>query len=250
VIEVKNVRKTINGQEILKGVSFVIPSGQSTAIIGRSGGGKTILLRHLIGLMKPDSGEIYVNGEDITKLRGKDLNRIKGKFGMLFQGAALFDSLTVFDNVAFPLRELTDQDEKEICESVLGVLQDVGLKGMEQKYPDEISGGMKKRVALARALVRHPEYMFFDEPTTGLDPITENTIQKLIRIRKCMREIICTEIIVSHNIKEVLKLAEKVVMLHEGLIIESTTPDMLLMSSHPAVKQFLSGSPDGPIERY
>lgn len=250
MIEVKDIRKTINGQEILKGVTFKIPSGQATAIIGRSGGGKTILLRNLIGLMRPDSGEIYVNGEDITKLRGKELKRVKSKFGMLFQGAALFDSLTVFDNVAFPLRELTDKDEEEIRGETLKALADVGLSGMEQKYPDEISGGMKKRVALARVLIRHPEYIFFDEPTTGLDPITENTIQKLIRLRKCSRNIRCTEVIVSHNIKEVLKLAERVVMLHDGVIIESTTPARLMKSSDPVVRQFLSGSVEGPIERF
>jgi len=258
MIKVENIRKTINGQEILKGVNLEIPTGETTAIIGRSGGGKTILLRHLVGLIRPDSGSIYVNGKDITKLKGKDLNRIKSRFGMLFQNAALFDSLTVFDNVAFPLRELTGLKEDEISELTLKALMEVGLKGMEHKYADEISGGMKKRVALARALIRNPEFMFFDEPTSGLDPITENAIQQLIKKCKSMIKFIgseyskvkCTELIVSHNIKEVLKLSNRVAMLHDGVIIEATTPDRLMKSSNPVVRQFLSGSLEGPLGIY
>lgn len=249
MIQVENLKKSINGQEILKGVTLSIPKGETTSIIGRSGSGKTVLLRHLAGLLKPDHGSIYVSGQDITKLKGKALKAIKSRFAMLFQGAALFDSLTVFDNVAFPLRELTDMKEEEITERTRKVLQDVGLIGMDRKYPDEVSGGMRKRVALARALIRNPEYMLFDEPTTGLDPITENTIHELII--KCMHkvrctreecnEVQCTEVIVSHNIKEVLKLSNRVAMLHDGVIIETTTPDQLMHSSNPVVRQFLSG---------
>jgi phospholipid/cholesterol/gamma-HCH transport system ATP-binding protein len=258
MIAVVNIRKTINGQEILKGVNLEIPTGETTAIIGRSGGGKTILLRHLVGLIKPDSGSIYVNDKDITKLNGKDLNSIKSRFGMLFQNAALFDSLTVFDNVAFPLRELTDLKDDEIRELTLKALMEVGLKGMEHKYADEISGGMKKRVALARVLIRNPEFIFFDEPTSGLDPITENAIQQLIKKCSSMIECIgsecskvkCTELIVSHNIKEVLKLSDRVAMLHDGVIIEATTPEKLMNSSNPVVRQFLSGSLEGPLGIY
>ena len=200
MIKVVNLRKSFNGQEVLRGVNLEIPAGKTMAIIGRSGGGKTILLKHLVGLMKPDSGEIYVNRVDITKLKAKDLNKIKAKFGMLFQGAALFDSLTIFENVAFPLRELTNLKEDEIREMAFKALKEVGLIGMEQKYPDEISGGMKKRVGLARAIIRNPEVMFFDEPTTGLDPIMGNTIHQLIR--KCTSMVQCTEVMVSHNIEE------------------------------------------------
>ena len=258
MIKVENIRKSINGQEILKGVNLEIPTGETTAIIGRSGGGKTILLRHLVGLIKPDSGSIYVNGKDITKLSGRDLNSIKSRFGMLFQNAALFDSLTVFDNVAFPLRELMDLKEDEIRDLTLKALAEVGLTGMERKYPDEISGGMKKRVGLTRELVRTPEFMFFDEPTSGLDPITENAIHQLIKkcssMIKCIgsecREVKCTELIVSHNIKEVMKLANTVAMLHDGVIIESTTPENLMQSSNPVVRQFLSGSLEGPLGIY
>lgn len=245
MIKVVNLRKTFNGQEVLKGVNLEIPSGQTTAIIGRSGEGKSVLLRHLMGLVKPDSGEIYVNNVDITKLKGKELNTIKKTFGVLFQGAALFDSLTIFENVAFPLRELTDFTEDEIRERVSKAFKEIGLTGMEQKYPDEISGGMKKRVGLARALIRHPEVMFFDEPTTGLDPITETAIHQLIR--RCMSMIQCTEVLISHNIEEVLKLSHRVAMLHDGVIIEATTPEELVKSPHPAVRQLLSGSLEGPI---
>jgi len=245
MIKVVNLRKTFNGQEVLKGVNLEIPSGKTTAIIGRSGEGKSVLLRHLMGLMKPDSGEIYVNNVDITKLKGKELNTIKKTFGVLFQGAALFDSLTIFENVAFPLRELTELKEDEIREVVFKAFKEIGLTGTEQKYPDEISGGMKKRVGLARALIRHPEVMFFDEPTTGLDPITETAIHQLIR--HCMNMIQCTEVLISHDIQEVLKLSHKVAMLHDGVIIEETTPEELVKSPNPAVRQFLSGSLEGPI---
>ena len=260
MIKVVNLRKSFNGQEVLKGVNLEIPTGKRTAIIGRSGGGKSVLLKHLVGLIKPDSGEIYVDGVDITKLKGKELNEVKKKFGMVFQGAALFDSLTVLDNVAFPLRELTDMKEEEIIENAREILREVGLEGMEHKYPDEISGGMRKRVGIARALIIRPKYLFFDEPTTGLDPITERAIHQLIGLNplmemavkkmvgKCHEEAKCTDIVVSHNIKEVLEISHKVAMLHDGVIVEETTPEGLLKSTNPVVKQFISGNIEGPIK--
>ncbi len=262
MIKIVNLRKTFNGQEVLRGVNLEIPKGKRTAIIGRSGGGKSVLLKHLVGLVKPDEGEIYVNGVDITKLKGKELDRIKRKFGMVFQGAALFDSLTVIDNIAFPLRELTDIKEDEIIDRSMNILRQVGLVGMENKYPDELSGGMRKRVGIARALVIRPEFMFFDEPTTGLDPITERAIHQMIglnpitekavskMIGKCTDIHECTDVLVSHNIKEVLEISHKVAMLHEGRIIEDTTPKELLKSSNPVVKQFISGNIEGPIHLY
>ncbi len=248
MIKIVNLRKSFAGYEVLRGVDLEIPRGKITSIIGQSGGGKTVLLKNLVGLMKPDSGEILVDGTDITKLRGGRLDEVKKRFGMVFQGGALFDSLTVLENVTFPLRELTRQSEGEINSTALGLLKETGLAGMEGKYPDEISGGMKKRVALVRALVLRPEYLFFDEPTTGLDPIIENAMHALIK--KCMAEVECTDILVSHNISEVLKMSDRIAMLHEGVIIEAGTPGEIKTSENPFVRQFLSGSTEGPIQPY
>ncbi|MDP2689772.1 MAG: ATP-binding cassette domain-containing protein [Deltaproteobacteria bacterium] len=248
MIKIVNLRKSFAGYEVLRGVDLEIPRGKITSIIGQSGGGKTVLLKNLVGLMKPDSGEILVDGVDIAKLRGGRLDEVKKRFGMVFQGGALFDSLTVLENVTFPLRELTKQSEGEINSTALGLLKETGLAGMEGKYPDEISGGMKKRVALVRALVLRPEYMFFDEPTTGLDPIIENAMHALIK--KCMAEVECTDVLVSHNINEVLKMSDRIAMLHEGVIIEAGTPEEIKTSENPFVRQFLSGSVEGPIQPY
>src|SRR4030065_1436573 len=170
---------SLDASRALRGVHLEIPGGKIPAIIGRSGGGKSVLLKHLVGLMKPDSGEILVDGVDITRLKGRRLDEVKKRFGMVFQGAALFDSLTVLENVTFPLKELTDKNDGEIEDIAREFLKEAGLSGQEDKYPDEISGGMKKRVALVRTLALKPEYIFFDEPTTGLDPIIENAIHEL-----------------------------------------------------------------------
>ncbi len=249
MIRIVDLRKSFNGFEVLKGVSLEIPRGKTTAIIGQSGGGKSVLLKHLVGLIRPDSGEIYVDDVEITKLRGKELDKIKRKFGMVFQGAALFDSLTVLENVTFPLMELTDMDEGEIRKQAMGLLREIGLAGMGEKYPDEISGGMKKRVGLARALIMRPEFMLFDEPTTGLDPVVENAIHQLMK--ECMGGMVeCTDILVSHNIGEVLKISDWVAMLHEGVIIESSTPEGLVKSPNPVVQQFIYGSTEGPIQLF
>lgn len=246
MIEVVDLRKSFDGVEVLKGVNLTIERGEVTAIIGKSGGGKSVLLKHLVGLLKPDSGKIIVDGTDMAGLRGRDLAGIKRKFGMVFQGAALFDSLTVYDNIAFPLRELTDTGEGEIEDAVMEMLRETGLSGMERKYPDEISGGMKKRVALARAMVMRPEYMFFDEPTTGLDPVVETAIHQLMR--KCVGETECTDVLVTHDIKEVMELADQVAMLNDGVIVEAASPEELRKSENPAVRQFLTGSTEGPIQ--
>lgn len=248
MIEVVNLKKKFNDQEVLRGVNLEIPKGQLTAIIGRSGGGKTVFLKHLVGLLKPDSGAIYVEGVDITKLKGRELDKIKRRFGMVFQGGALFDSMTVLENVAFPLKELSGKNRREIMEMSLDMLKEMGLSGMENKYPDEISGGMKKRVALARALILRPEYMFFDEPTTGLDPIVVKAIHRLMT--RCMAQAQCTDIVVSHDIDEVLEISDRVAMLHDGKIIETATPEEIVKSENPVVRQFLSGEIEGPIQLY
>ncbi len=248
MIKVSNLRKSFEGVEVLRGVDLEIPTGKTTAIIGKSGAGKTVLFKHLVGLMRPDSGSIVVDGADIAALKGRALNNVKRKFGMVFQGGALFDSLTVFENVALPLKELMRLSGGETASKVNAMLREVGLPGMGDKYPDEISGGMKKRVALARALVMSPEYLFFDEPTTGLDPIVETAIHALMK--RCKSLSPATYVLVSHDIREVLEMSDLVAMLHEGAVIECSPPGEIVKSSNPAVRQFLSGSAEGPIQMY
>ncbi|NKE70288.1 ABC transporter ATP-binding protein [Nitrospiraceae bacterium HYJII51-Mn-bac16s-1-B09] len=246
MIRVVNLRKSLGDQKILRGVDLMIPKGKITAIIGRSGGGKSILLKHLIGLIRPDSGEIWVGGEEITSLTRRALSRVKTRFGFLFQGAALFDSMTVFENIAFPLREKTEHAEKAIRAKVEETLREVGLEGVGEKYPGELSGGMKKRVGLARAMILHPEIMLFDEPTTGLDPVMEHVIDRLIQA--CHGGSNCTGVLVSHNISEVFAIAHHVAMLHHGIIIAQGTPEEIRASVHPVVRQFIHGEIEGPMQ--
>ncbi len=248
MIKVSGLKKTFDGAEVLKGVDLEIPTGLTTAIIGKSGAGKTVLFKHLVGLMRPDEGSVVVDGADITRLSGRALKDVKRKFGMVFQGGALFDSLTVMENVALPLKEIMHLGDVEISGKVSEMLREVGLSGMGGKYPDEISGGMKKRVALARALVMSPEYLFFDEPTTGLDPIVENAIHALMK--KCKSLAPATYVLVSHDITEVLEMSDLVAMLHDGVIIECSAPGEMMKSQNPVVRQFLSGSTEGPIQIY
>lgn len=246
MIEIVNLEKSFNGIKVLKGVNLKISDGEVMTIIGRSGCGKSILLKHIIGLMRPDRGSIFVDDIDITKINVIELNRVRQKFGMLFQSGALFDSLTVFGNVAFPLREKTKLGKKEIRNRVIQALRDVGLKDIGNKYPAELSGGMKKRVALARALISEPSIVLFDEPTTGLDPIILNSIHRLII--STHEKYGFTGLIISHEIPEIFEVADKVAMLHNGIIVESGTPEDIKASSDPVVKQFITGSPEGPIE--
>ncbi|MDR3579222.1 MAG: ABC transporter ATP-binding protein [Oryzomonas sp.] len=245
MIILHDIHKSFGIQKVLDGFSLDIPTGRITAIIGPSGEGKSVLLKHIIGLLQPDSGMIKVDGESILGLRGSPLNRIREKFGMLFQNAALFDSMTVFENVAFPLQEKTTLGKAEIRKRVLSVLENVGLKNVEHKFPDELSGGMKKRVGLARAVVLSPKIILFDEPTTGLDPISTRTIHNLIR--ETHAKFGFTAVIVSHEIPEIFDIAHNVAMLFRGRILQQGTPDEIMNSTHPAVKQFINGSLDGPI---
>ncbi|MGO9015997.1 MAG: ABC transporter ATP-binding protein [Dissulfurispiraceae bacterium] len=237
MIEIIDIEKSFNGQKVLQGVNLTIADREVMAIIGESGGGKTVLLRHIIGLMKPDKGSILVDGADISVMSNKDLDKVRDKFGIVFQGSALFDSMTVFENVVFPLREKTDYDEKEILDRGRQALEDVGLSGIEDKYASEISGGMKRRVALARALIIGPTTIFFDEPTTGLDPIIMNTIHRLIS--KTHKKYGFTGIIVSHEIPEIFDVADKVAMLYGGRIIASGTPREICRVDDPFVSQFV-----------
>jgi phospholipid/cholesterol/gamma-HCH transport system ATP-binding protein len=208
-------------------------------VIGRSGGGKSVLLKHLIGLIRPDAGTVAVDGTEITRLRGSDLDRVRERYGVVFQGGALFDSMSVAENVAFPLREKTRLGHAEISGRVEEKLEQVGLTGMGHKNPAEISGGMRKRVAIARALVTEPEIVFFDEPTTGLDPILVNTIHHLIM--DLHRKFRFTAVMVSHEIPEIFEIADRVAMLHEGGIVEVGPPDAVRASANPIVQQFIRG---------
>ena len=245
MIRLRNVYKSFDSQSVLNGLDLEIPAGQITAVIGPSGEGKSVLLKHMIGLLRPDSGEIEVDGESILNLRRSRLNRIREKFGMLFQNAALFDSMSVFENVAFPLREKTSLSRDEIEQRVRSALEHVGLKNVNGKFPDEISGGMKKRVGLARALLLNPKIILFDEPTTGLDPIICRATHQLIKDTHVRFGF--TSVVVSHEIPEIFDVSDQVAMLYRGEIIEVGSPEEIQRSNHPVVRQFITGSLEGPI---
>ncbi|MBT1072288.1 ABC transporter ATP-binding protein [Pelotalea chapellei] len=246
MISLSNLHKSFGSQTVLNGLDLEIPAGQITAIIGPSGEGKSVLIKHMIGLMQPDQGRIEVDGESILGIRRSQLNRIREKFGMLFQNAALFDSMNVFENVAFPLQEKTALSKSEIRDRVISALEDVGLKNVEHKYTDELSGGMKKRVGLARALLLNPKIILFDEPTTGLDPIIKRAIHQLIKDTHAKFGF--TAVVVSHEIPEIFDVAQNVAMLYKGRILQFGTAAEIRHSQDPVVRQFVSGSLDGPIQ--
>lgn len=243
MIRVVAVHKEFDGVTVLDGVSVVVPPGQFTALIGRSGHGKSVLLRHMAGMLRPDRGQVLVDGHDLARLSLHDLRRLRRRFGFVFQGGALFDSMTVFDNVAFPLRECLRLPEAAVRERVLAALEQVGLGGSEGKMPAQISGGMGKRAALARALVLQPQILFFDEPTTGLDPITAQAILELIS--RCHRTLGFTGVIVSHQIPRVFDIVQQVVVLQHGRIRFDGTPALLRESKDEVVRGLL-GADDLP----
>ena len=245
MIRVENLRKSFGGEPVLKGVNLEVNRGEIMIVIGQSGGGKTVLLKHLLGLLRADAGRIVVAGVDITELRGEALDAVRRRYGVVFQGGALFDSMSVFDNVAFPLRERTALGRAEIAERANAKLEQVGLGGMGEKNPAEISGGMRKRVAIARALVTEPEIVFFDEPTTGLDPVLVNTIHGLIV--DLHAKFAFTAVMVSHEIPEIFKIAQKVAMLYDGRIVEAGPAEAIQNSPNPVIQQFIRGDPEGPI---
>jgi phospholipid/cholesterol/gamma-HCH transport system ATP-binding protein len=246
MIKLVDIHKSYGKQKVLDGLSLAIEAGKTTVIIGRSGGGKSVLLKHIIGLIKPDSGHVLIDQSDITRLSEKDLNEVRKKFGMLFQEAALFDSMTVGENVAFPLREQTKLKDDEIRQIVADRLRAVGLSGVEGKMPSELSGGMRKRVGLARAIALHPQIVLFDEPTTGLDPVMTEAINQLIIDTQKNFNLTC--VVISHDIQSIFRIGHKIAMLYEGQIIAYGTPDEIQASDNPVMKQFLSGSVDGPIK--
>lgn len=246
IIELLNVHKSFNGQKVLDGLNLRIEAGQITVIIGRSGGGKSVLLKHMIALLKPDQGEVLVEGVDITRLNDKQLNNMRKGFGMLFQGAALFDSMNVGENVAFPLREHTRLKQHEIKEIVKHKLRQVGLKDVAHKMPSELSGGMQKRVGLARALALDPKIILFDEPTTGLDPITADAIDRLIVDTQKYTSATC--VVISHDIESTFKIAHTVAMLYYGKIIDIGRPEAIKSSKNLVLQQFIQGKAEGPIQ--
>jgi phospholipid/cholesterol/gamma-HCH transport system ATP-binding protein len=245
VIELNNIHKSFNGHEVLKGISFKVEKGEILVLIGMSGYGKSVILKHVVGLLNPDKGTVIVDGLEVNKLRKKALADLRSRIGFLFQGGALFESMTVYDNVAFPLKEKGRFDNAVIEKKVLNVIDQVGLAGAENKYPSQLSGGMQKRAALARELVWEPEIMIFDEPTTGLDPIIGHAILNLIE--EMHNRMHFTGIIITHELSRVFKIVNKVAMLHEGVIIEMGSPNEMTSSKNPLVRQFLSGDTEGPI---
>lgn len=245
MITISNIYKTFNGNAVLKGLSLTIPDSEMLALIGRSGTGKSVLLKHIVGLIKPDHGEILIDGTDINRLNGKRLEELRKKFGFLFQEGALFDSLTVYDNVAFPLREKTKLKESVIREKVFEELEHMGMAKDAYKYPAELSGGMRKRAALARAMIMKPLIMLFDEPTTGLDPIIGQSI--LSYIQACHKRAGFTGIIVTHDVPRVFSIVQRIAMLHEGTIIFSGTYEEIVKMKNPVFEQFMSGKIEGPL---
>ncbi len=243
MIELIDLTKSFNGQVVLDGINLALPQGQITVVIGRSGVGKSVLLKHIIGLLKPDRGQILIDGQDITRMRGRQLQELKKRFAVLFQGGALFDSLNVFDNIAFPLREKTNLAEAEIKKRVLLRLEEMHLSPeVGNKIPDELSGGMRKRVALARAMIQEPEIMFFDEPVTGLDPPMCNTVFHLIK--QTHEQSGYTALLVAHDIPEVFQVADRVAMLHQGHIVAYGTPEEIQRHPDPVVQSFIRGEVD------
>jgi phospholipid/cholesterol/gamma-HCH transport system ATP-binding protein len=242
-IEVRDLHKRFAQQQVLDGVTLDFPAGQITTIVGPSGSGKTVLLKHLNLLMRPDSGTIVIDGDDVTKLSGRALDRVREKLGMLFQSGALFDSMSVFDNIAFPLVEKTNLSRQEIAERVRETLKAVGLEGMEDKFPSQLSGGMQKRAALARALVHRPKILMLDEPTTGLDPARTRAIHDLIR--RTQQNFHLTVVMVSHDVPEVFNVSDHVAFLHNGRTRLHGTVAEVMAAEDEVFKRFLAGRSSG-----
>jgi phospholipid/cholesterol/gamma-HCH transport system ATP-binding protein len=245
MIDVINLTKIFSGKQVLESLNLTIDKGITQVIIGRSGCGKSVLLKHIIGIIKPDSGQIIVDGRDITKMAGKELSQLRLSFGMLFQSAALFDSLTVAENVGFNLIEHTDIDSQTIAKRIKEALSLVGLYGIEHLMPSELSGGMQKRVGLARAICMRPKIILYDEPTTGVDPIMADAINDLIKRLHDKLEV--TSVVVTHDMTSAYKIASNIAMLYNGKIIQKGTPDQIKNTDNPIVRQFVTGASRGPI---
>lgn len=243
MIEVRSLTKKIGQQEILRGVDLEVQTGETLAIIGRSGGGKSVLLKHLVGLMEPNRGEIWIQGQNIIGLNERQLGAIRQKVGILFQGGALFDSMTVEDNIAFPLREAGERDAKILHSKVAEMLEVMEMEGEEAKMPESLSGGMKKRVGLARAIIRRPSCVLYDEPTAGLDPVVADSINRLIR--RLQQRFGMTSVVVTHDMKSAFDVADRIAYLHEGRVYFHGTATELQQSTDPLIEDFLLGRSNG-----
>ena len=246
MIEIINLHKFFGKNHVLRGVDLKVEKGESMVVIGGSGSGKSVLIKHIIGVLKPDDGAVLIDAIDIAKLKENELYEVRKKFGMLFQGAALFDSLSVWENVSFALMRQNKMSEKEAKAIAIEKLGMVGLVGAEDLMPSELSGGMKKRVGLARAIAHEPEILLYDEPTTGLDPIMADAINELIIEMK--QHLSVTSVAITHDMNSAYKIADRIAMLYEGRIIEIGTPDEIKNTKSPVVKQFITGSALGPIK--
>lgn len=245
IISLRNLQKSFGSKVVLDDMTLDVERGESVVIVGGSGTGKSVTLKHIIGLLKPDGGQVIINGQDICCLGARDLNAVRQQFGMSFQEGALFDSMTVFENIAFPLRRHTKMNQKEIAERVRECLDQVHLPSVESKRPSELSGGMRRRVGFARAIALKPDILLFDEPTTGLDPVISDVVADLIvEMDKTLNT---TTVTITHDMKVAFKIADRVAMLHGGKIIEEGTPDEFRRSSNPIVQQFVEGRAEGPL---
>jgi phospholipid/cholesterol/gamma-HCH transport system ATP-binding protein len=245
MIQLRGVSKRLGTKQVLDGFDLDVPTGVTMVILGRSGSGKSVLLKHIIGLMHPDQGRIEIDGEDVANMDEAELNRVRRRFGMLFQGAALFDSLTVGENVALPMREHLKLSDAEIHRRVAERLSWVGLEGVEDQKPASLSGGMKKRVGLARAVAIDPAFILYDEPTTGLDPIMSDVINQLIR--SLQHRMGVTSVVVTHDLHSAWKVGDQLALLHEGRVQFTGTPSEAEVTSDLLVRQFIEGRSEGPV---
>ena len=248
MIRVIDLHKSFGGKRVLQGINLEVERGETLVIIGQSGSGKSILIKHLIGLIMPDRGEIYVDGVEITSLSEEERYKVRSKFAMLFQGAALFDSLTVLQNVSFGLERYTDYTHQKIEQMARQALHRVGLRGVENLMPFELSGGMRKRVGLARAIAYKPEIILYDEPSTGIDPIRADSINDLIIQMK--NDLKVTSIVITHDMVSTYKVADRVAMLYQGKIITTGSPEEIRDSNNSIIQQFITGAAEGPIENW
>ena len=244
-IELRDLWKSFDSRQVLRGMSMDIGRGESVVIVGGSGTGKSVTLKHIIGLLRPDRGSVIIDGQDLNALSEVELNKFRRRFGMAFQEGALFDSMSVFENIAFPLRRPTKRKEPEIRARVEECLEDVHLHGVDKKRPSELSGGMRRRVGFARAISLKPEILLFDEPTTGLDPVISDVVAELIR--EMDQKLGTTTVTITHDMKVAFKIADRVAMLCNGRIIEQGTPAQFQASENPIVQQFIEGRAEGPM---